>query len=158
MNKEIINNEVFFGWVKAELAEGKSVRINVKGFSMLPYIRMGKDKVVIYPLKADEPKKGDVVLFRYKGRDIMHRVIRIDVEQYIIQGDGNYKGYEFCKRKDIVGIVRQVIRPSGRIVETSSRRWRWESRAWRSLGIFRYFPLKFFGLARRIKSKLGHKN
>ena len=151
MKWEKIDNELFFAWVKEELAEGRSVRFRVKGFSMLPMLRTEKDEVVPFPYQDADPQPWDVVLFRYKGRDIMHRIIRKEGDSYTIQGDGVLSGYEKCSREDIVGVVRQVIRPSGRIVHTDSRIWRWESKAWRSLGILRYFPLKFLGLIRRLK-------
>ena len=50
-----------------------------------------------------------------------------------LSGDGNYRTTEHCLGKDIVAVMTAVILPSGRIVRTSSRRWKRRSRRWLAL-------------------------
>ena len=125
-----VPNEIFFDWVSSELSEGKDVRIRMKGWSMRPLLRPGKDEVVLGTLKDGEPSRLDVVLFHYKGQTIFHRVLRIDGNEYTIQGDGNFTGQEKCGREDIVGKLREVVRPSGAVIPVTTLRWRAYSRLW----------------------------
>lgn len=53
--------------------------------------------------------------------------------RFILAGDGNHRMEEQCAGGDIVAVMTAVIRPSGRIVRTSSRRWRRQSRCWLAL-------------------------
>ena len=58
----VIDNDTFFADVLDVLREGRQATIPVKGYSMLPFIRGGKDLVVLE--KADGPvKRDDIVLF-----------------------------------------------------------------------------------------------
>ena len=41
-----IANECFFAWVESEIKSGRSVKFRVKGNSMMPLLRNGKDEVV----------------------------------------------------------------------------------------------------------------
>ena len=47
MEKMIVDNDTFFADVLQMLDQGKRVTIPVKGYSMLPFIRGGKDLVVL---------------------------------------------------------------------------------------------------------------
>ena len=42
-----IANECFFAWVESEIKSGRSVKFRVKGNSMMPLLRNGKDDVVV---------------------------------------------------------------------------------------------------------------
>lgn len=128
------SNEDFFSWVESEIADGRSVKFRVKGNSMLPLLRNGKEKVVLYSYRNRELKKGDIILFRYKGRHLLHRIIKKDNHHYLLQGDGVSSSYEECTEKDVVGVVREVCRPSGRTISVDSLSWRLAVRMWLYLG------------------------
>ena len=55
----------------------------------------------------------------------------------MMQGDGVCRFYEECEETDIIGVVRRVYRPSGKMIETDSVGWRLGSRLWLRLGRFR---------------------
>ena len=59
-----IANECFFAWVESEIKSGRSVKFRVKGNSMMPLLRNGKDEVVVGPYDKEELKLFDVILFR----------------------------------------------------------------------------------------------
>ena len=59
-----IANECFFAWVESEIKSGRNVRFRVKGNSMMPLLRNGKDEVVVGPCDKEELKLFDVILFR----------------------------------------------------------------------------------------------
>ena len=41
-----VSNEVFFAWVEEEIAQGKPVCFRLKGNSMFPLLKNGKDSVI----------------------------------------------------------------------------------------------------------------
>ena len=73
MNKRVVPNEILIPEVGKLLDEGREVELQPKGNSMLPFIRQGKDNVL---LKKQEPQKWDIVLAKIApDRYVMHRVI-----------------------------------------------------------------------------------
>lgn len=132
-----ISNDQFFAWVEQEIAQGHPVRFRLKGQSMFPLLRSGKDEVVLHPCTESELRPMDVVLFRYRAIHVLHRILRREGNRLLIRGDGAYVATEQCTTADVVGVVRQIVRPSGRSISVDSWRWRLPSRLWCSLGIFR---------------------
>ena len=132
-----IPNDLFFAWVETEIAQGRSVQFRLKGVSMFPLIRGGKDEVVLRPCSAEELRPMDVVLFKYKGKHLLHRIIRREGDRLLIQGDGSYVAQEQCSVDAVIGKVQAVVRPSGRVVPVESWRWRFPSFVWRNLGVLR---------------------
>ena len=144
-----LKNDIFFAEVEQLLAEGRQVTILVRGNSMRPLLRDGRDKVVLRKANDEDIKKGAVMLFRYRGSHVMHRVRKIEGDVVIFEGDGNYKLQEVVTRKDIVAVVEAVVRPSGRRIECSSRRWRFLSFMWLSQA--RIERRVILGIMRRLK-------
>ena len=143
-----IANECFFAWVESEIKSGRSVKFRVKGNSMMPLLRNGKDEVVVGPYDKEELKLFDVILFRQTDRYVLHRIIQKRGSRYLMQGDGVCRFYEECEDTDIIGVVRRVCRPSGKKIETDSACWRLESRLWLGLGGCR-------GMVLRVLNRLG---
>ena len=137
-----IANDTFFAWVEAELAEGRPVRFRLKGNSMFPLLRNGKDSVILEKCNQDTLKPMDVVLFRYKGNHVLHRILRRENNQLLIQGDGSFVAKEQCTADDVVGKVVQVCRPSGKVLSVNSWQWRLPSRLWRLSNPLRVFLLR----------------
>lgn len=144
-----LKNDIFFAEVEQLLAQGRQVTILVRGNSMRPLLRDGRDKVVLRKANDEDINKGAVMLFRYRGSHVMHRVTRIEGDVVIFEGDGNYKLQEVVTRKDIVAVVEAVVRPSGRRIECSSRRWRVLSFMW--LSQMRIERRVILGIMRRLK-------
>lgn len=139
-----VSNTLFFSWVEEEIAKGNEVRFKLKGVSMSPLVRDGKDDVILVPCKSEELKPMDVVLFRYQGKHLLHRIIRRKEDWLWIQGDGSFVAVEQCKVQDVVGKVDRICRPSGRVVSVDSRQWRWLSRMWRFSDVLRRFLLRIY--------------
>ena len=101
------------------LREGTPVLLPVKGNSMLPFIRGGKDLVLVS--NVAEVKVGDVVLARTTaGNYVIHRVIGEEPGLYVLKGDGNLVGTEKCALVDVIGTVTEVRKPSGRVFNPAS--------------------------------------
>ena len=137
-----IPNDTFFACVEAELAEGRPVRFRLKGNSMFPLLRNRKDVVVLEKCSFESLKPMDVVLFRYRGKHVLHRIIRREGECLLIQGDGSIVAKEECKVDDVVGKVVQICRSSGKVLSVDSWQWRIPSRLWRGLGFLRTWLLR----------------
>ena len=75
----------------------------------------------------DEPRVGDVLLFRHGGGHIVHRLVKREGDTCIMQGDNCY-GTEAVTRRDIVARVVAVTRPDDRVVTTDSPEWQRTSR------------------------------
>ena len=133
---KVISNDIFFAQVEALLDEGQSVVIRVKGYSMRPFMRSDRTQVRIAPISDSECKNlrvGDIVLFRYRGRHILHRIRHIEGNKITLAGDGNYRLWEHCSHEEVIGILTDIINYRGRSTACSSRRWRWASALWLSL-------------------------
>ena len=128
----LIKNNIFFAEVEQLLSEGQNVTILVKGNSMRPLLRNGRDRVVLRAHRDEDIRKGAVMLFRYSGSYVMHRVVKVEGDVVIFEGDGNYKLQEVVTRKDIVAVVVAVVLPSGKSIGCDSRRWRIASWWWLS--------------------------
>ena len=120
MEKMIVDNDTFFADVLQMLDQGKRVTIPVKGYSMLPFIRGGKDLVVLE--KAGEDLRADdIVLFhlgpRAGGRYVMHRILSIDGDAVDIMGDGVLKVHEHVQRDQILAKAVEILRGGKRPVD-----------------------------------------
>ena len=109
---------------------------------MFPLLRSGRDEVILSPCCKDELRPIDVILFRYKGKHLLHRILRREGDNLQLQGDGSFVAMENCTLTDVVGKVQTVVRPSGKQISVNSLQWRISSRVWRGTGIFRTFLLR----------------
>ena len=90
----VIPNDVFFSRVCESLGEGGKVTFTVKGHSMFPFLRSGKDRVCLVKPESGGLAAGDVILFRFRGNYILHRIYGIrktpdGTPLYVTMGDGN---------------------------------------------------------------------
>lgn len=120
MDKMVVDNDTFFSDVLQVLEQGRQVIIPVKGFSMLPFIRGGKDLVVLEKAGADL-KADDIVLFHLGpqegGRYVMHRILSIDGDAVDIMGDGVLKAHEHVRRNQILAKAVEIRRGGKRPVD-----------------------------------------
>ena len=110
-----IPNKLFFDYVAERLSTGDNVRLRLKGNSMFPLLRNNRDIVVLAPCACEALAPMDVVLFRYRGDYVLHRIVRRNGDSLLMQGDGVYASYEQCTVGDVVGRVVAVCRQSGRV-------------------------------------------
>lgn len=113
-----IDNEILFAAVEERLAEGQQVELPLRGVSMKPTLRDG-DVLTLEP--AADAAVGDVVLFRYGGRHLLHRVIAVTDDTFTMQGD-NCRGTETVLRKDIVARLA-AMRRDDKTIAVGSRQW-----------------------------------
>src|SRR5574344_752705 len=117
----ILPNEVVFAEVEGCLQRGEKVSIPLRGRSMEPLLQEGRDVVILEPITR-EIHKGDVVLFRYQGRYILHRVMQKIDTKLILQGDA-CSNCEQVELDDVVGLLCEVLHADGTAVTCSDRKW-----------------------------------
>jgi hypothetical protein len=118
-----IPNSIFFEEVERLIAQGENVTIVVRGTSMTPFLRNGRDRVVLTPFSDGDLVRGAVVLFRYRGRHLLHRIVRHTGECFEIQGDAVLTT-EKATLADVVAVVREVVREDGTVVRNGTAQWR----------------------------------
>ena len=93
------------------------------GTSMMPLLRQGLD---VIELRKKEPgercKKYDVVLFRRGERYILHRILRVRKNDYLIVGDHCFEK-EFVPDERVIGVLVGIVR-DGKQVGVGDLRYR----------------------------------
>ena len=140
-------NELLIREIRRTLAEGKQVELKAKGNSMLPFIRDGRDSVILE--RPTKIRVGDILLGEYAPDSfVLHRFVRKENGKLVLMGDGNLHGEEKCFPGNIVARVVRIIRPNGRSVDCDAWAFRFRSGCWRLL-----LPVRRYLLAiiRRIR-------
>lgn len=107
------------------LIEGYAVRFSAPGRSMYPTILDG-DVITVHPVDASMIRRGHILLCRYKGRVIAHRVVRIEYRdgespRFTLRGDSQCAPEEMVDAGEVLGMVRSVER-NGRSIDVSRSR------------------------------------
>ena len=123
MDKRVVANQVLLEDAARLMEEGREVNFTPLGSSMLPFIRGGKDSVILRKMPTVEV--GDIALVRLEGpRYVLHRVIRKDGNQLTLMGDGNIAGTEDCTVSDVLGTVTAIVKGKRTITPGKGRWWR----------------------------------
>ena len=139
-NKISVPDVILFYEVERVLKEGKQVTLRAKGNSMLPFIRNGRDSVML--TGKFQLQKGDIVLAKTnQGTFVLHRIIRLDEQTITLMGDGNLRGTETCERKDVFGKVTAILK-NGKTINPYNP---WNS--WKSVCWIKLLPLRRYLLA-----------
>ena len=122
------SDKALMGEVERVIAEGKSVRLPVRGRSMLPFIVGGRDSVELHPFRKEDLQIGSAVLAWADGNHyVIHRIVSIDGNRLELLGDGNLALREKCDIADVIAVAHRVITPRGSRSLTSRRamaQWR----------------------------------
>ena len=80
------------------------------GVSMLPLLRQGKDLFTVKQKSHERCKVGDVVLYRRRDQYVLHRVVQVRENDYVILGDNCIaREYGFTDN-DIIGVMTGYVR------------------------------------------------
>ncbi|MBP5487512.1 MAG: S24/S26 family peptidase [Bacteroidales bacterium] len=136
-DKRTIGDDNYFMAVRMLLDEGREVLFTPKGDSMLPFIKNGRDSVVLASLSRPL-EVGDIILVKIGPKYIMHRIFALDGDRVTLMGDGNIIGKEFCTSSDVIGIVTEIHKENGKVVKPGKGRF------WRSIRPLRRYILAFY--------------
>lgn len=130
--------------------DGKLV-YRTKGISMEPMLRQNRDLVIIR-VPDSRLKKYDVALYRRGRSYILHRVIRVCDDHYLIRGDNTY-ALETVPDIAVIGVLDGFHR-KGRQYKTTDRAYRLYIRFWNLIYPLRALCFRGRRLAVRIARKL----
>ena len=107
------------------LNNGKYVGPTV-GVSMLPMLKNRRDSIIVLP-KTERLKPLDVALYR-RGKDyVLHRVLSVTEEGYIIRGDNCYAD-EIVPEEAVIGVLSEFYRKDKHILCTDEKYLRYAKR------------------------------
>ena len=136
IHKMIVPNEVMFSEITALLAEGKTVTF--------------RDCIVLE--HCSHIRKGDIVLAHLpEGPYVLHRIRSLDGENVTLMGDGNLRATEQCRRKDIIGKVKYLIR-DGKQTDCDADAERRKAYIWQQLLPIRRYLLKICRIINKTKT------
>ena len=146
------NNESFEEILQKD---GQLIYTNV-GNSMAPLIRQNETVLVIKPVTG-RLKKFDVPLYRRdNGQYVLHRIIKVRDDDYVICGDNRYRMEKGITDRHIIGVLDQVLDKEGNNI-LESKNYRMYKLLWCDLYPIRTAFLWLKALPKRISRKLKSK-
>ena len=125
------------------------------GVSMLPLLRQGRDLFVVEKKGAGRCAAGDVVLYRRPpDQYVLHRIISVRSEDYVILGDNCVSREYGITDEDIIGVMTGYVR-GGKTHSVSERGYRLYSALWTHGAGARVFLKKALLKAERRWKKKG---
>ena len=98
------------------LAEGKVIRIKIRGYSMYPVLLPERDEVFIKQTELSELRRGDVLLYRREqGILVLHRLWKRKGNQFFMVGDNQSEIEGPLEGWQIKGKMIAMIRKGGYI-------------------------------------------
>ncbi len=99
------------------------------GVSMQPMLRNRRDRIIVVPVGEERLKKWDLPLYRYPdGRYVLHRIIGVREDHYLIRGDNTY-AVEKIPDEWVLGYVSEFYRGDKHIL-TSDKGYRRYAAFW----------------------------
>ena len=111
----------------------------VVGISMLPMLRQRRDSIVVRP-KSERLKPLDVALYKVDEAYVLHRVLSLTDDGYIIRGDNCYTNEHILEEK-VFGVLTEFFRDEKRILCTDKKYLRYAKRRIKSYKIRRFFVI-----------------
>lgn len=129
MNKSTFEEEI--------RRNGTIIYTNV-GDSMMPFIRQGRDVLVISRTEG-RLKRYDVPLYkRDSGQYVLHRILKVRENDYVICGDNRWNREYGITDRHIIGVLTGVIR-DGKEIPVTDRKYRIYVHLWCD-----FFPVRAF--------------
>ena len=126
---------------------GRIIYTNV-GDSMMPYIKQGRDVLVISEVNG-RLNKYDVPLYkRDSGQYVLHRILKVRENDYVICGDNRWNKEYGITDRHIIGILTGVIR-DGQEIPVTNRKYRISVHLWCDLFPVRAFILRVCQFVKR---------
>lgn len=122
------------------------------GRSMYPMLRDRRDTVIIRPVEG-KLKKYDVPLYR-RGRDyVLHRIVKVTPDGYVICGDNClHKEYQVTDEQ-IIGVLKGFYR-GDREIDMDGNGYRLYCHLWVAAYPLRYVVKRFWRIVKRLVKKV----
>lgn len=140
--------EFYDSAVEAELKKNGIYASVTKGVSMQPLFRTNRDMIILKTPDAP-PKRFDVVLYKSRsGKYVLHRIIRVRKDEYVIRGDNTYS-LEYVPKDGILAVLTEFNR-KGKRRSASSKGYRLYARFWNFIYPLRHLYVKSRSLASKV--------
>ena len=96
--------------IQEYLARNGSMTYTNVGVSMLPLLRQGKDLFTVQKKSPARCRVGDVVLYRRGDKYVLHRVVEVRENDYVILGDNCVNREPGVTDDDIIGVMTGFVR------------------------------------------------
>ena len=138
--------------IEEEINEnGKLVFTNV-GTSMKPLIKQDRDILIIEKTNG-KLKKYDIPLYKRKdGQYVLHRILNVSNDEYVICGDNCYIKEYGITDSNIIGVLTAIVR-KGKQVKTTDFKYKLYTHIWCDLFFIRAFMLRMFKFLKRMINK-----
>lgn len=131
------------------LSENGSLTYKFTGVSMNPMLKQGRDVFTVKAKTDERCKKYDVVLYRRPPKSyVLHRVIEVRENDYVILGDNCIAKEYGIRDEDIIGVLSEFVR-KGKTIQVNQFGYRVYSRLWLAIYPLRVFIKKVKGRLRR---------
>lgn len=131
---------------------GKLIYTN-KGDSMMPLIKQDRDLLIIIPAEG-RLKKYDVPLYkRDSGQYVLHRILKVRHDDYVICGDNRYNREYGITDKHIIGVLSGVVR-NGKEISVNEWKYKLYVHLWCDFFPLRVFILKVKRLPKWLKRRI----
>ncbi len=127
---------------------GKLIYTNV-GDSMWPLLRQHRDLLIIEKAEGRR-KKYEVPLYRRdSGQYVLHRILKVREEDYVICGDNRWRREYGINDRHILGVLTGIVRDGKEILVTDLR-YRLYVHLWCDFFPVRYVILRSYGVWKRL--------
>ena len=116
------------------------------GTSMMPLLKQGRDLFTVVKKGEKRCRRGDVVLYKKGGKYVLHRIIQVRDNDYVIMGDNCVSKETGIRDEDIIGVMTEIKR-NGKQHKVSDKDYR----------VYSYFMThtpSFRGAAKKALSKI----
>lgn len=119
------------------------------GVSMLPLLRQGKDLFILERKKSGRCNVGDVVLYRRRDQYVLHRIIEVKPDDYVIIGDNCTEKEYGITDNNILAVMISFIR-NGKNYSVNTFSYRIYSFIWLKTITMRIFITKMLHVLKRL--------
>lgn len=139
--------------IKEQLESGRTVTLPITGTSMLPLLVAGRDSVILSSVK--KPNINDIIFYRRNnGQFVLHRIIGVDENGYILCGDNQWVKEYGIHDHNIIGVVTEINR-DGKTFNINNDKYIKYYKRWLKLFPIRKPLIKILTILRAIKRKMS---
>lgn len=147
-------NNLLKGDYLSVLEEKGVITFVPSGFSMWPFIKNRSQTVIIQKISAPL-KMFDVVFYkRADGSLVLHRIIEVGQDFFIVRGDSQRNYTERINKQDVLGVMTGFYKGK-KLINSQNEKYLKRVKRWYKNGFFTKLKLKLFYLKLKKSSKKG---
>lgn len=157
MDTRYVDTEIWINEIVSILNEGYEAPLNITGNSMFPFLKNGRDSVLLKKFVAPA-QNGDILLYRRDdGSFILHRVVKTEKNLLWFAGDAQSVIEGPVHESEVLAIAVKAKR-NGKWISEKDSEWNFYKNKWIKCIKYRYKFIQIYSSAAKIKGKLRDKN